>query len=229
MTPPEILAFFKEVDEAFPAKRTTNQRYLADDRPVFEYDIAIATQWVTQAGTALESVLPRHHAIIRQFESTLKAPGANLEDETTMDGLRGVFRAARSMLEGGRLSSLADGVRCETESELLDQAEQLSRKGHQVPAVVLAGGALETHLRALCVKNNLQWQGAGSISAYDAAIAQERNRSGSAVYGATDSKLVTAWGGTRNDAAHEPTKFSQSGDAVLLMIAGVRQFIAKTA
>jgi hypothetical protein len=99
---------------------------------------------------------------------------------------------------------------------------------YHVAGTVLAGGALETHLHGLCVKHGLQWQGTGSIAAHDAAIAQDRNRSGSAPYQASDSKLVIAWGGQRNDAAHEPTTFSGGREDIRLMIAGIRQFIAKT-
>jgi hypothetical protein len=130
------------------------------------------------------------------------------------------------MLEKGQLSSIIGGIRAETEMELLDQAVALLASSHQVSAAMLAGGALETHLSGLCSAHELTPPGTGSISKYDAAIAQARN-AGNVIYNTTDSKNVTAWGGLRNEAAHEPTKFSRSAEEVRLMISGIRDFIAR--
>ena len=47
------------------------------------------------------------------------------------------------------------------------------------------------------------------------------------VYSATDSKLVQGWGGIRNDAAHEPTKFNRTAAEVRLMVHHIREFIAR--
>jgi hypothetical protein len=121
-----------------------------------------------------------------------------------------------------------DGVRAETVAELLQQAEGLLKSGHLVAAAVLAGGALESHLRHLCTTHSLTWAGAGSIATYDAAVAQARNL-GNTIYSATDTKCVIAWGGLRNDAAHSPTTFSASESQVQLAIDGILQFIARVA
>ncbi len=70
-------------------------------------------------------------------------------------------------------------------------------------------------------------QGAGSIEKYDGAIAQERNAGTVEVYSATDSKSIKAWGGHRNEAAHHPTNFKHSPEEVRLMVAGIREFLAR--
>lgn len=220
-------AFFKKVDEMAVPRRATGSVYMENDQPVHEYDRDAASQWVTMARTALESVLPRGHAIVRQFEAA--APeGGDVTEEHGFETLRGIFRAARRMLDDGYLSSILDGIRAETEIELLGQAENLLAAGYKVAAAVLAGGALETHLSGLCAKNGLAVAGAGSISKYDGAIAQERNSGGMVIYTAADSKSVIAWGGTRNGAAHDPTTFALSVEGVRLMIGGIRDFIARS-
>jgi hypothetical protein len=208
-------------------KQATRRKYIGSGATVYEYDHGTAAHWVAMARTALESVLPRGHAILRQFEGILPAngdPGA----EFTFEKLHGTFRAARKMLLDGQLSSLASGIRADTESELLGQADALIASGYVVAATVLAGGALETHLLGLCVTHSLTWAGDGSISKYDAVIAQARNAGHAVIYSATDSKNVTAWGGMRNDAAHSPTTFSHSREVVSLMSRGIRDFITRT-
>jgi hypothetical protein len=47
------------------------------------------------------------------------------------------------------------------------------------------------------------------------------------IYSVTDGKLVTAWGGIRNDAAHAPGSFARTAQDVGSMILGVREFIAR--
>jgi hypothetical protein len=145
-----------------------------------------------------------------------------------LDDAIGIFRAATRLLKDGRIGSLLDAVRVETEDELLDQATALLNAGHVIAAAVIAGGALETHLRHLVTKNSLEVKGDGSISKYDAAISKARNDGTASIYQATDTKLVTSWGGIRNDAAHEPTMFTHSKETVQRMIDGIREFISRT-
>lgn len=105
----------------------------------------------------------------------------------------------------------------------------LSRKTgeFQTAAAVIAGGALETHLHDLCVRNGITWNGEGSVTKYNDAIAQARN-AGNRIYSATDGKSVTSWGGRRNDAAHKPAEFDGTQAEVRTMIDGIRQLVGKT-
>jgi len=125
------------------------------------------------------------------------------------------------------MRTLIDGVRAETVSEVLDLADGLLSANHALAAAVLAGGALETHLLHLCVRNNLTWTGEPSIGKYDGAVAQARNEGTVTVYSATDSKVIGSWGGIRNDAAHHPTKFARGVDDVRRMVDGIREFMAR--
>jgi hypothetical protein len=195
---------------------------------------------VAEAQSALQSIFPAGHALhtnwaaIFERAKTYKlgsVPGGVALPESYARvhffSALGVIEAGASLLKGGHLRSLMDGLRAETVSEVLDQANALLAARHPVAAAVLAGGALETHLLHLCQRNHLTWVGEGSIAKYDGAIAKARNDGPVEVYSATDTKQVVAWGGIRNDAAHDPTKFTRTPEAVKLMVDGIRQFIAR--
>ncbi len=140
----------------------------------------------------------------------------------------GVCCTRAPRLRSGRLRTLLDGIRAETVDELLEQAEVLLAGGYLPAAGTIAGGALETHLRHLCERAGCS-PTKHSISKYEQALAQER-KAGHEVISATDGKSVTAWGGLRNEAAHDPGTFAKerSKDEVRLFVEGVRQFVGRT-
>ncbi len=183
-----------------------------------------ARAWYTETSVDIEAVFPSSHRVHREWAfSTLRS----LEpSESAFRSKVGVIDAALSLLRAGRMGSLVDTIRADTEGELLDQADALL-KGYPIAATVIAGGALETHLRYLVTKNALSISGAGSIDKYEGAIAQARN-AGNEIYSATLSKQVKAWGGLRNDAAHRPGEFKATEEDVRRMIDGVRDFIDRT-
>jgi len=185
--------------------------------------------WMAEAATAISGVFPPVHPIGRMWADTEKSL-SRFNDGTSIvgDPLIGVFHAALQLLRDDRLGSLLDVVRVEAESELLDQAQSLLEATHRAAATVIAGGALEVHLRSLCDKFGLAIIGGGSISKYDGAIAQARKLGAVTAYSVTDSKQVSVWGGLRNDAAHDPGAFSSSKDEIRRMIEGVREFILRT-
>jgi hypothetical protein len=194
-----------------------------------------ATAWLTEAETALRAVFPHNHSVLTSWRAIFEraktygraAAGVPFFNDN-FDQAVGVVHAAVGVVRDGHLRGLLDGARAETVGEVLEQAALLVGS-HAVAAAVLAGGALETHLLHLCVRNGLTWPGDGSIEKYEGAVAQARNAGTADVYKATDSKLVKAWGGIRNDAAHKPTEFTRSAEDVRRMVDGVREFIARTA
>ena len=94
--------------------------------------------------------------------------------------------------------------------------------------MVLAGGALETHLQNLCVRFSLSWSGNGSIDEYKKALNQARNQGKQSLVTSSDSSLIESWGKDRNAAAHKPTTFTKTPQEVQLTIDGIRQFLART-
>lgn len=200
--------------------------------PVY-YDDRAVLMWIAEAETSLRSVFPPKAAVLVRWEQAVHAydnrPPFDREPHpvTLVERVYANFDAAKKLVDEGRLSTLIDGVRLETVTEVLEQAEVLSRSGALVAATVLAGGALETHLQHLCSRHGLSISGTPGISAYDQAIAGAR-KAGNEIYTLGDSKQVIAWGDRRNKAAHEPLQFKDDQRVVTLMIDGVRQFILRT-
>lgn len=194
------------------------------------YELREAGAWFTEAQSALESVCPAEHAVRKRWEAAIIADQQDprgMASPKLIDTARSIFDSALSQLKTGRLRTLVTGIQAETISELLDQAALLA-KDYGLAATVIAGGALETHLLHLCKLHGISWQGAGSISAYNDAIAQDRNNTGREIYSAAYGKQITAWGGYRNVAAHQPTTFTLTADDVRRIIDGARQFVAQT-
>ena len=194
------------------------------------YDYAEATTWLADCESALAHVFPFRHPVRKRWDSAV-APTVKDSSEavepTVIDAARAILESARGQLKAGRLKSLAQGVQAETVGELLDQAEALVAEDYRVAATVIAGGALETHLKHLCERAGLSWEEPGSINAYDTSIARHRSQTGDAAYPTTDSDQAKGWGKKRNSAAHNPGDFRHDDAEVRLMIEGIRQFVAR--
>ena len=193
------------------------------------YEESSASSWLTEAESALAAVFPPSHPCRTRWGAVLehgRSLKQSLSYKETFKAAKGVFTAALNILKSDRLQTLVDGIRVQSVSELLDQAEHLLSKNYGVAAAVIAGGALESHLLYLCQKHGVRWHGDGSISKYNSAIGQARNQ-GTEIYSANDGKLVESWGGIRNEAAHNPGSFNRSNTEVSMMINGIRQFFSR--
>ncbi|ENJ1727440.1 hypothetical protein [Vibrio parahaemolyticus] len=87
---------------------------------------------------------------------------------------------------------------------MLEESEHLLEKGFKIPAAVLAGCVLESHIRKLCEKNDIDLYATksnGDISNKKASrLAQELTQND--IFNKNDSKEVTNYLGIRNSAAH---------------------------
>jgi hypothetical protein len=188
---------------------------------------------LTEMQSAIEAVFGSSHAIRRRWEDARRRSSAGpmsdrpVPDSWFFEEFQGLFASAHLQAKQGHIRTLADGIRAETVGECLEVADVLLAANHAVAAMVVAGGALEVHLRHLCLRNSLNWPGSGSIEKYKAALDQARNE-GVETISPSDSKQVNAWGGRRNDAAHDPVKFTGSVSEVRLIVEGIRQFVART-
>jgi hypothetical protein len=223
----DYLPWFEGLVQRFNnIKRFTFRDY--SSHTIYYYQDEDAQTWASEAGSALAAVFPSGHHCRQTWDRLVVKMIPENEHGESLEQMLGVIRAATQQLKDGRIGSILDAARVETEDELLDQALGLLQSNYLAAAAVIAGGALEAHLRHLVAKSGLSITGDGTISKYDAAIAKARNDGTAAVYAATDSKLVTGWGGIRNDAAHDPGAFSRSVDDIRRMIEGIREFISRT-
>jgi hypothetical protein len=189
-----------------------------------------ATKWIASAESAISAAFPPGHAIRRLLESVLaqsKGPKPYMIGyASTWKSARGVLESALEQVKAGYLSSLADGIKAETVGELLDQAAELADGGHVLPAMTLAGGALETFLHHLCEKHGRTWTDPGSIEKYKATLVA-KDAADAVILEKDDNKAVTRWGGLRNTASHKPVEFKESGQQVKLTIQEIRLFIKR--
>ena len=221
----DVLPLFEELDKKAKALPIEEFGMVGETKA---HEMRAFQAWMGQAEAAIDGVFPPTHAIrTRWAKAEQKLEPFNHGAYVVGDVVIGVFEAALNIIKSDQLSSLIDLVRVETENELLDQSQSLLKARHLAAATVIAGGALEIHLRNLCAKYSLTITGDGSISKYDQAIAQARNLGTATVYSATDGKHVTAWGGMRNDAAHDPAAFASKKEDVQRMVDGIRDFIPR--
>lgn len=185
--------------------------------------------------SAIESVFQPSHVVVRQWHDAVERAKKVLvgnrvqtPESWVKDELFGIFQTALSILKNGYLRSLADGIRAETVAQLFDQADALVRNSYTVAAMVIAGGALETHLRGLCRSFGLSWQGSGSIASYKQALDQARNQGLQSKVSSSDSSQIESWGKDRNEAAHSPANFTKTPQQVAVIIEGMRQFLGRT-
>lgn len=179
-------------------------------------DYGLWSEWRTQSLSFLQRMLGDTDTYAVQFAE--HCLGTTLAD--TSGGL-GILRAVKQDSEEGHLARLPELVRADVFSGFLEMAEHLLATGYKDPAAVLAGGVLEEHLRLLCKKNGVEIMVGPRPKTADAMNA-ELTKSG--VYTVNRLKIITAWLGTRNSAAHGDFDKYTDGD-VERLLAGVREFV----
>ena len=141
--------------------------------------------------------------------------------------LIGVVQSLAVDLEGDYISRQATLIRGEVFSDFLEMAAHLVGSNYKDAAAVIAGSALEAHLKQLCQNReiSLERERNGQVRLVNAdTLNAELAKSGA--YANLDQKNVTAWLGLRNDAAHGNYD-AYSKQQVVLMIDSIREFIIR--
>lgn len=116
----------------------------------------------------------------------------------------------------------------DTCADILQQADDLYAAKYFAASAVLAGGALEAHLKDICERHMIAWQGNGTISKYQGVLAASQNNGDISFFTSRDGKFVIAWGDLRNRAAHAPHTICEAdASAIFNMIHGIRDFIGR--
>lgn len=131
-------------------------------------------------------------------------------------------------IKAGYLESVADLLHGEIFSDFLEMALHLVDNGYKDAAAVVVGSSLESHLRMLCQKNEIDIEtttSSGDIRRKKADLLNsELTKMGA--YEKLDQKNVTAWLDLRNKAAHgDYTEYTK--DQVQLMISGIQDFLTR--
>lgn len=138
------------------------------------------------------------------------------------DQLLGILIALRADIAAGYLTTFEEEIHADVFSDFLSMADSLVADGFVLPAAVVAGAALESHLRALADRNGITLTARGKPKR---ATALNDDLAKRAVYRKAEQKQVLAWQDLRNSAAHGEETFTVA--EVRLMIQGVRDFIGR--
>ncbi len=136
----------------------------------------------------------------------------------------GVVKALRHDLASGHLQTLTALVHAAVFADFIEMAKQLAKSGYKDAAAVICGSTLESHLRELCKKYGIATEVGGRPKKADRMNAELAKAT---AYSALDQKIVTAWLGLRNEAAHgEYSVYDEK--QVDDLISGAEHFIART-
>lgn len=140
--------------------------------------------------------------------------------------IMGIISALKDDVENDYLKSMYEIVHAEIFTDYLEMSEYLIAEGYKDAAAVIAGSTLESHLRELCKKYNIEIElvnSSGKVSNKKAeSMNTELNKSDA--YNKTFQKQITAWLDLRNNAAHGKYREYEI-DEVKIMILGIRNFL----
>jgi hypothetical protein len=149
------------------------------------------------------------------------------------DALYGVLRALRDDVANGGLRRFEELIHANVYGDLLAQGEGLHRDGYSRAAAVVAGAALEEHIRKLAVKHGTGSEYTSGTKAGAAKTASLMNSElkAAGVYGEPQRAIVEGWQKVRNEAAHGEAGFDGADRTLVAnvqpMIDGIRAFIAQ--
>ncbi|MBX3628095.1 MAG: hypothetical protein KF892_24005 [Rhizobacter sp.] len=180
---------------------------------------------VTRSVAAISRISGENSTYVNEAKRLLKDL-PHLHTHTS--SIIGVVKALLADVKAGHLQSLVELVHGETFADFLEMAQHLVDAGYKDAAGVIAGSALESHLRMLCAKAGVPIESTKPDGSTTPKKAESMNAdlAGANVYSKLDQKNVTAWLDLRNKAAHG--KYGEyKVDQVTLLIAGVRDFLTR--
>ena len=184
-------------------------------------DYAQFCKWKVQAQDLLSKVCGVESYYFQEFEKLLQH-----KEVTSLEifqRLSSVFLAAKEDFENGYLISIRTLIEAEVFDSELEQAKELLDKEYFTAAAVITGVILETSLRNLCIKKNIEIiDTSGKMNKLD-KMNSDLAKAG--VYNKLTQKRITVRADIRNSAAHGLTDKSQKQD-VHNMIREVEEFLA---
>ncbi|MFJ2749784.1 hypothetical protein [Streptomyces sp. NPDC087297] len=149
--------------------------------------------------------------------------GSGYSDEGRLIRNLQVAISLRDDLKEGWTETVVELVHADTYGDFLQMADGLLSKRYKDAAAVITGTALEVHVRALCVKNNVPTSVSGKPKKADTMNADLKK---AGVYDGLQQKEVTTWMALRNSAAHgEYGDYDQA--QVRRFLDGVEAFMKK--
>ena len=183
-----------------------------------------AVEIATRAYAAIERVSGKSSMYSRRAEEIRKS---NVYEQLKVIRVTGVLSSLSADLKAGHLKSLEELIYGEVFADFLEMAQHLLESGYKDPAAIVAGSALEAHLR-LIAKNCDVAISTTTAKGPEPKKADQLNADlvKAGAYSVLDQKSVTAWLDLRNKAAHGRYSEYQK-EQVALLIDGVRNFMVR--
>jgi hypothetical protein len=171
-----------------------------ENRLINSFDLSYS--FIIQAVNVISKICPANSIYLMEAYS--------LYDHLENYGYKNHFRlyllllAIRDDLKSGFIGSLSSLLHQEIFADYLDMAQHLLDQGYKDAAAVIAGSTLESHLRQLCLTNQIdvdEEKKDGSKQPKKASIMNADLKRGE-IYNLYDHKMVTARLDLRNNAAH---------------------------
>ena len=167
----------------------------------------------------IESTFGRNHSYYREFQE-----GMRDSYESNGKYALGVLGAIQEQISSGWLETTKGLVTAEVFADFLEMAEHFLEQKYKDAAAVMVGSVLEEHLRQVCLVVSIPTEDPSHKPRKADSLNADLEKAGR--YSKLDQKQVTAWLDLRNKAAHG--KYSDyTSEQVVLMLAGVRDFIAR--
>ena len=179
-------------------------------------DNALAVKWKVRCLHFLHQLCGANHTYYESVKS-LYNNGFSTAPYVVNDVLI-ILKAAKEDYIEGELIEFRTLIEAEVFDELLEQAEELFKKGYYQPAAVIAGCVSEDGLRKLCARNSIALSAKATIEPMNVELAK------AGIYNKLVQKKITALADLRNKAAHgEWSEFTEKD--VEDMIRDVRRFM----
>ena len=138
----------------------------------------------------------------------------------TLIAVIGILIAFRDDLKLGLIDEIEDIALVGLFTDSLEMAQNLLETGYKDSAATLAGSVLESGLKKLANKNNIQLESNKGIGVLNRDLGNAR------IYTYLEQQQIKVWATIRNNAAHG--KFDEyTTDNVKYMLEGIQNFLAK--
>jgi hypothetical protein len=196
----------------------------ASDMNPANFDAPYSQQIIARGVAVIERVSGRESAYSRQIPRVLES---GLFQGQKAAGVVNIALALKSDLETDALETAAELLHGELFADFMEMAQHLLSEGYKDASAVVAGAALESHLRQLCHKNSIPTD----VSTNGQTRPKKADSLNSDLAGVNtitklDQKSVTAWLDLRNKAAHG--RFNEyTKEQVELVLSGIRDFMLR--
>ena len=186
-------------------------------------DLILFYQFRSSAMSFILKLFGSSHPYFQDFSEKV----GDAQPSTTKRGI-GILSAVKDEIDNGWLRTTRGLISADIFADLLEMADHQLSEGYKDPAAILAGSALEQHLRTLCKTHQIDTEierNGKQVQKKADVVNADLCKAG--VYNKIDQKNVTYLLGIRNNAAHG--EFDEyDSKQVELMIAAISEFIGRT-